>query len=386
MPEYKPNKDGIYRKSFVVGRLPNGQQKRETIRSKSLSEFKRLIKETQNRIDHGYDFDAKDMTVAEWSVKWLETYKRPRVRQHCYETYEINLRLHINPLIGHLKMTDVKPYHLQELLNEQKGKSTSNTQKIRFAIQQMFHRAYLDGVIIKDVSEDLTMPSTAAGERRPLTEAERKAVDLVATTHRAGAWVLTMRYAGLRPEETVPLMWSDIELAPGAETITVRRAAEWVSGRAQIKGLKGKDKKHGKEKERTIPIPAILADKLRELPHKSLYVFTPKQSAQMLTQTNVRRMWRSFQRDLDIAMGAKLYRNAIIVHALDQDVTPYYLRHTYATDLFEKGIDLKTAQYLLGHADIKTTANIYTHFTEKSLDKAAQIIRGQTRVKTEESK
>lgn len=95
----------------------------------------------------------------------------------------------------------------------------------------------------------------------------------------------------------------------------------------------------------------------------------------MLTQTNVRRLWHSFKRDLDIALGAELYRNKIIVHGLDQAVTPYFLRHTYCTSLFEIGIDLKTAQYLMGHASIKTTANIYTHFTERSLYKAGKTIR-----------
>ena len=37
------------------------------------------------------------------------------------------------------------------------------------------------------------------------------------------------------------------------------------------------------------------------------------------------------------------------------------LRHTYATKLFERNVPLKTVQLLLGHADISTTADIYTH-------------------------
>lgn len=37
------------------------------------------------------------------------------------------------------------------------------------------------------------------------------------------------------------------------------------------------------------------------------------------------------------------------------------LRHTYATRLFEAGIPPKTVQHLMGHSDIETTMNIYTH-------------------------
>lgn len=376
MAQYVKNKDGYYKASVVLGYTPDGKQKRATVRSKSLTEFKEKLKAMQNLKDQGYDFDSKGMTVNEWADKWLETYKKPQVRQHCYETYEINLRLHIKPLIGYLPLAEVKSFQLQEVLNKQEGKSKSNTQKIMFCLKQMFKKAYTNGLIVKDISDGLVLPSTTEGTRRPLTSEEKVAVIKAAASHRAGLWVLTMLYAGLRPEETVALMWSDFDFTPNNETVTIRRAAEWVNGRAKIKGVKGKDKKKGKEAERTIPLSPALVEKLKAASRKGLYVFTPAQSDGMLTQTNVKRLWHSFHREVDLAMGAETYRNKIKVHAFSMEVTPYYLRHTCCTDWFEMGLDLKTVQYLMGHSDIKTTANIYTHFMEKSLKKAGDIIRG----------
>ena len=67
------------------------------------------------------------------------------------------------------------------------------------------------------------------------------------------------------------------------------------------------------------------------------------------------------------AAGAELYRNAVVKHAFDPAITPHYLRHTYCTNLRRQGVDLKTAQYLMGHADISTTANIYSHVTEEDV-------------------
>lgn len=47
---------------------------------------------------------------------------------------------------------------------------------------------------------------------------------------------------------------------------------------------------------------------------------------------------------------------------LANDITPHMFRHTYTSDLYKAGVDIKSAQYLLGHTDIKTTLNVYTHF------------------------
>lgn len=49
------------------------------------------------------------------------------------------------------------------------------------------------------------------------------------------------------------------------------------------------------------------------------------------------------------------------------------LRHSYATNLYRAGIDLKTAQYLLGHSSIEMTANVYTHLAKE--DTAASVIQ-----------
>lgn len=47
---------------------------------------------------------------------------------------------------------------------------------------------------------------------------------------------------------------------------------------------------------------------------------------------------------------------------LADDITPHTFRHTYASNLYKAGVDIKQAQYLLGHDDIKTTLDTYTHF------------------------
>ena len=75
-------------------------------------------------------------------------------------------------------------------------------------------------------------------------------------------------------------------------------------------------------------------------------------------------------------MGCKTYRNALIPpYLLADDFVPYCLRHTYCTDLCKADVDVRTAQKLMGHANISITADIYTHVDLGDIKKAAEKIR-----------
>ena len=46
-------------------------------------------------------------------------------------------------------------------------------------------------------------------------------------------------------------------------------------------------------------------------------------------------------------------------------VSMYDLRHSYCSMLYDAGVDVKTAQYLMGHSDLEVTLKIYTHLSEQ---------------------
>lgn len=67
------------------------------------------------------------------------------------------------------------------------------------------------------------------------------------------------------------------------------------------------------------------------------------------------------------------YATNRILREIDSPIThcnPHALRHTFGSILYEQGIGLKTISELLGHSDIKTTANIYISLTKKHLGNA----------------
>ena len=61
------------------------------------------------------------------------------------------------------------------------------------------------------------------------------------------------------------------------------------------------------------------------------------------------------------------------------------LRHTYATILYEAGVDVLTAQYLLGHASPETTMKIYTHLSEERKDKSIEKLNDFLECKSDAS-
>lgn len=354
MSNYKKGKDGYYRASIVVGRLENGNQQRKTVKARSKKEFEQKLSDLKYKYDRGIDFDASKATVEEWAMYWVRLYKDPTVGASTRSNIRSLLNKHIFPRIGHLPVCNVKPFHLQEIMNLQSGKSKSNTLKIVGVLKQLFDRAKQNGLILDNPAEYLELPQTSVNHRRALTSEEREAVLNVCQTHRAGLWVMFMLMCGLRRGETIPLTWGDIDFKSGM--LTVNKSAEFISNVANTKLPKTSSG------IRTIPIPPpLLARLTTERKSDNELIFTPAKSDGMLTETNCKRLWNSFYRALDIEMGAELYRNEIKKSSLKDGISPHALRHTYATDLYLMGVDLKTAQYLLGHADIKTTANIYTH-------------------------
>lgn len=61
------------------------------------------------------------------------------------------------------------------------------------------------------------------------------------------------------------------------------------------------------------------------------------------------------------------------------DITPHQLRHAYETMLFNANVPVKLAQKLLGHADIQTTQNIYTHIRDSKIGDATESLNNYIR-------
>lgn len=279
---------------------------------------------------------------------WIET---------CYSKYktnasEITLKREyakcktwiIEPL-GHMPLKNIRPLHLQNVLNELQGYSATYVKEIHRIMKWIFNLAVQNDLIIKSPATSLTKPqSKPIQSRRALTEVERMHFLKVCDEDILMRYFLTMLYCGLRPSEAQELQYRDID----------RQNAIM-----HVRGTKTKNA------ERYVPIQSYLLERLPE-GEPFDYIFKSA-SGEKINENTHRVLWKRMKRNMNISMGCKVFRNKLIApYPFDESVTPYCLRHTFCSDLCKAGISLPVAQKLMGHSDISLTANIYTH-VDKSM-------------------
>lgn len=89
----------------------------------------------------------------------------------------------------------------------------------------------------------------------------------------------------------------------------------------------------------------------------------PAVDGRMMSKAAFNRAWASYLHYLNLQAGGKVASRSRAKLTVIDNLTPHMFRHTYATMLYNAGVDIKSAQRFLGHADIKVTLKIYTHLS-----------------------
>lgn len=177
-----------------------------------------------------------------------------------------------------------------------------------------------------------------------------------------------MLYCGLRRGELIPLTWKDIDL--DKKTITVNKSASTASNIFTVKP--GAKTAAGC---RAVDIPDCIIPALRQAKAsaESLLVL-PGAEGGLLTNQGWKRLWDSYTHYLNLCAGGRdkvRTKNengkAAFTPAIQavEPFTAHQLRHTYATMLYDAGVDPKSAQRLMGHASLEMTLKIYTHLSQR---------------------
>lgn len=345
----------LYTKTLT---LPNG--KRKYIRAKTMEELEQKYAVLRAEIGAGVNV-SDNSTVAELAQMWYTVYKKPYLKKGGQNATKNAVNNHILPLIGSMKVRDVKPVNIRRVMAKMEGMSVSSHDKVRQALKGMFKAAVENGMIAKSpVPDDLGKSGKASEEVVPLTVAQSKQLLTAVKDTRAYICVILMMVAGLRREEACGLMWNDIDFDNG--TITVNRVLVFYDN----VGVLTEDLK-SKSAHRTVPMPQYAMDALTAEKDKSnsLYVLC-KTDGSLLSATAFRHIWNAIgarETDNSALLGQPVSnKHPNVIYGIDFHVHPHQLRHTAITRWFDAGLDVKTVQYLAGHSSPNVTLKIYDHY------------------------
>lgn len=322
-----------------------------------------------------------EMLYKEYVQLWYNAYKKGRLSESSKRSYANAINNHVLPYIGDKQLRAVSAIDLQNILNRLEGKSKSLIGDVYSIIKNVAEHACANGIIDRNPALSLAKPQAAAKKpRRALTEAETAAALKVGAEHPRGLLLLLLYYTGMRRGEALGLQWGDVDF--DARTIRVNRDIDFISnGPGSVKTAQA---------YRAIPIPQALYDVLRPLRGlPSVYVIQA-QGGSFLNQSSYKRLWAKLMAAmLDVApdieknvvevkhrkvrcgtyaSGKPKYKDTK-TKIYGSMLTPHYFRHNYTSVLYNAGVDVLTAQKILGHSDPKTTISIYTHLSKENMER-----------------
>lgn len=277
---------------------------------------------------------------------------RPNTVRNYRERYERNVR----PIIGDLKVSEVKPFHCQQILNEmaERGYTASTINLAKITISNMFDFGVQNDLILKNPCSKGVRASIGkeATKREALTiEQQRKFMAGVKGNVYENQYIFLLQ-TGLRTGEMMGLRWSDIDLEAGLLRVKQTMAYNYKTGEWRVGPPKSGSG------YRSVPLTEEAARILR------------KQKAARAKCGIVLPEWRDyvFLGEAGVPTKNSAY-DAMLYKLCDRigipRVSMHMLRHTFATRCIEAGMKPKTLQTILGHANISITMNLYVHTTEE---------------------
>lgn len=342
-------KEYEFEKSFFY------EGKRYRVRGSSEADVIRKMTLKRKELEEEKVILNRSTTVTDWARLCIQTYK-PNVSEKTRKKINYMLDGHILKYIGNMPISSVKPIHCQQILNQMQGMSRDSIVKVSQLMNLIFRKARDNQLIISDPTQGTIRPDGVTTHRRAITETERAHLLKVCAGDPSLVPFLFMLHCGCRPAEALQIRANDIQTINDVKVLHIR-------------GTKTENA------DRCVPIPLDFLSYLESITPHGFELYAEKASGGLHTANSYRSLVRRLKREINLSMGARTYRNALVPPLpLADDFTPYCLRHTYCTDLKKAGVPLSIAKDYMGHADVSTTANIYSHSDDDTILVGAEIL------------
>ena len=215
-------KDGKYAARYTG---KNGKRKEKHFLT--LPEARNWLADMQYEDKHDVYNPSSEMTVDAWFEFWITNLianLSPNTRRNYRERYEYN----IQPVIGTMRLCDVKPMHCKIVLNRMDATYAGSTiRQTYIAMGTMFRAAVMNDMITKHPMDGVryTKPVRAANDIKFLTVEEQEIfLETAKRSHNYRQYVLLLE-TGLRTSELIGLTWDAIDWKK--RTLTVNKTLEY---------------------------------------------------------------------------------------------------------------------------------------------------------------
>ena len=341
-------------------RVPTGEHKNETLYDMTREQAQTLVMERIMQawapIAEMSDFSApaSNQTLRQFTDRYFPSYlDRIDAKPSTRAGYESNLRNHIFPELGDLPLSELerRPLHIEAFL-QSKAKLAAKTQRNLIALlQSILSLAVENDVIVRSPIKKKHKPKLRP-RRRTAWDAKQVQAILHSVQQEYRALFFCLALTGARLGEVLALRWCDIDLTN--RTIFIRNGL-W-HGKLQSPKTE--------ESVRQIPFAQHLADVLAA--HR-------RQSSAVAPGAFV------FCKDDGGSLHPDVLRKDVLYPTLDRlgiarpaRISGFHaFRHAAGSFVNSETGNLKLAQALLGHSNIGTTADVYTHTSSEAEREAA---------------
>ncbi|MCC0638482.1 site-specific integrase [Clostridioides sp. ES-S-0001-02] len=355
---------------FDLGIVEGKRKKVERVGGSTKKEAEKALREALNEYENsGIVFEESNISLSDYLDFWYKEYVLLNCKYNTQESYRINIEKHIKPKLGVYKVKALTPAILQNFINKKYKEDYS--QSTLQVLKAILHRSLKSAVYPYKHIRENPMQYVSIPKTKTKTETKKvKTITLEEFNQTLNIFpqdsfqrivLLIGFYTGMRRGEIIALTWDDIDL--DNKTITVKHTL--------IKKKNGMFELSQPKTEsscRTIFTGDTLVRALKE--HK-------------LYQKKMKLKYGEFYFDSDWVC-TKENGQQVTIHtmdtivrqireALNNDFHFHCLRHTHATLLLENGANIKDIQNRLGHSQLSTTMDTYSHVTDKMKNETVDI-------------
>lgn len=366
-------KDGLFQGMYTAHTADG--PKRRYIYGRRKKDVERKLAEARGDAARGIVFDAKGQTIREWMEHWLEDVVKPNKAHRTYATNRQQVRSHIIPALGRIKLDALRKAHVDklyaDLLRDKPagaGLAPSSVRRVHAVLHAALEEAVRSDLIPRNPAAHANKPKVRQQEIEPLDTQQARTFLEAARGDRYEALYVLCLMAGLRQGEALGLKWSDIDLEAG--TLRVSRQLQRVRRDGDRSGtLEFSEPKNASR--RTVGLPQRAVSALRS--HRKAQTEERLQAGSLWSDSGLVFTNRTGG-PLDAQNVVNRSYKPLLKRAGLPTIRFHDLRHSCLSLLAQRGEPIRDLQALAGHATAAFTLQRYTHHYDASARRTADAM------------